>query len=247
MKRKLKQSGVTLVELTVTMAIVVLLAVVGVPAVRALVHSFESGSSTRAMIGAAMASARAISAREQQYVGIRFQKAYSPQGSLRAPQYMIFIIHDMQATGLAYGFRAIEGLKPIKLPDSVGVMDASLVDDVNEGWEPASDAEVTDLTSFSIVFTPAGKLVIHDVRVARTSGSDDVFNTLTRITAAVNPAGMFVEDNPEDQEPSGNSLIIYDRKRFEQAYRDGQGYSGYLVQVPRIYINPYMGTMISTE
>jgi Tfp pilus assembly protein PilE len=258
MRAESRQSGVTLAELTVVMAAVVVLAALSLPAVRAVMRSFESGSSTRAMISAALASARAIAAKEQSYVGIRFQKAYNPDNPdpLKAPQYMIFIIHDKEATDLAYGFRAIEGLKPMKLPDSVGVMDWTMIQEAQEVsdpdvWEPSVDEEVTDLTAFSIVFSPAGKLVTQDVRVAAASATDDVFNTLSRITDPDNPAGIFVEDNAEwptlVQEPSGKSFIIYDRREFAQAYKRGRGYSDYLIRLAPIYINPYMGTLISTE
>jgi type II secretory pathway pseudopilin PulG len=264
MRAESRQRGVTLTELTVVMGVVVLLAALSLPAVRALMRSFESGSSTRAMISAALASARAIAAKEQSYVGIRFQKAYNPDNPdpVKAAQYMIFIIHDKQATDLAYGFRAIEGMKPMKLPDSIGVMDWTMIQDAQEAadpcvWEPSADEEVTDLTAFSIVFSPAGKLVIHDVRVRNKDGyttdssNDEVFNTENNVTSAADPVGMFIQDDYEwlglKEEPSGNSFLIYDRRQFERAYRKGQGYSGYLVQLAPIYINAYMGTLISTE
>jgi len=254
----------TLTELTVVIAAMAVLAVLTVPAVRALLHSFESGSSTRAMISATLASARALAAREQSYVGIRFQTAYDPDGPLKAPQYMIFIIHEEPRNmgNVRDGFRAMEGLKPVKLPDSVGVMDWSMIEAAQAAaepavWEPGSLEEVTDLTAFSIVFSPSGKLVIHDVRVRNKDGyttdssNDEVFNTANNVTNAANPVGMFIQDDYGElgleEEASGNSFIIYDRGRFERAYKKGQGYSGYLAEVGPIYVNPYMGTLISTE
>jgi hypothetical protein len=272
----------TLTELAVVMAVVALLAVLSVPAVRALMGSFESGSSTRAMIGAALASARAMAAKEQSYVGVRFQKAYHPQGPLRASQYMIFIIHDKKATKLAYGFRAIAGLKPMKLPDSVGVTDMTTVYreesgnqvditeyDVIDDTMISEERDVTDATTFSIVFSPSGKLLIHEVRVRNCDGfvdsssgigdvsGDDVFNKIEQVNDGL---GLFYQDDyflaswspyPDDlglgPEYSRKSFIIYDRREFGQAYKRGQGYSGYLMQLAPIYVNPYMGTLISTE
>jgi hypothetical protein len=264
--------------MTVVVASIVLLAAIGVPAVRVFIHSFESESGTKNMISAAFASARAMAAQKQRYVGIRFQKEYNrnasdPLDPLTAPQYMIFIVHDPASepngTGLANGFRAVEGLKPIKLPDSVGVMDLRLrtkLDPADSGDIPIDDnakidgpSEVRDTTTFSVVFSPSGKLVIHEVRVRNRNGKtddtskDDVFNTLTKITAPVNPAGMFIQDDDTSlglgQEYSRNSFIIYDTKEFTQAYKKipPQAYSGYLYRlIPQaIYINPYTGTIIS--
>jgi len=271
--------GLTLTEMTVVVASIVLLAAIGVPAIRAFFRSFETEAGTKNMIIAVFASARAMAAAKQQYVGIRFQKAYNlnapdPLDPLTAPQYMIFIVHDPASepngTGLANGFRAVEGLKPIKLPDSVGVMDLRLrtnpdpkyADDVPIDKDTQIDqpSELRDTTTFSIVFSPSGKLVIHEVRVRNRNGridtsspqsTDDIFNTEKQITNPTAPCGMFYQDDYLTMglgpEYSRNSFIIYDTKEFTQAYKRGQAFSGYLYRlVPQaIYINPYTGTIIS--
>jgi len=240
MRRTGRQNGISLTEMLVVAAILSLLAYFVVPASRTVVRSFESAGGVRTMISAALSSARAIAAKEHRYAGIRFQKASGPD-PLKAPQYMIFIIHDKDKTDYANGFRAVEGLKPIKLPDSVGVMDlwaggAQIVSDSDiTDTYPAS---VIDTTTFSIIFSPSGKLVIHDVRVAGTGGS--VFGT----------GGMFPEDGAYEgltEEPSRNSFLIYDRRAFRQAYEQGRPWSGYLAGLvdEMIYINPYTGTLIN--
>lgn len=261
-------------------ASIVLLAVFGLPAVRAFVHSFETESSTKSMIGAALSSARAMAAQKQRYVGIRFQKAYNPNATdpldpLTAPQYMIFIIHDPASkpdgTDLANGFRAVEGLNPIKLPDSVGVMDLRLrtksdpADScdvpIDKDTQIDQPSEVRDTTTFSVVFSPSGKLMIHEVRVRNRNGypdtvsntsvsPDDVFNKKAQVNTGV---GMFYQDDDTSlglgQEYSRNNFIIYDTKEFTQAYKREQAWSGYLVNVaPKaIYISPYTGTIISSD
>ncbi|MHC4088560.1 MAG: type II secretion system protein, partial [Planctomycetota bacterium] len=174
MKIRYKQSGRTLAEMTVVIAAIVLLGSFGLPAVRALLDSFESGTGAKPVISAALASARAIAAKEQRYAGIRFQKAYNSDdplnplgGVLEAAQYMVFIVHDFDKTGLVSGFRAVEGLEPIKLPDSVGVIDLSLIGadvDIDEPFE------LNNATAFSIIFSPSGKLVIHNVRARNRDG-----------------------------------------------------------------------------
>jgi hypothetical protein len=264
--------------MTVVIAAVALLTVFGLPAVRAFIDSFESQAGARAMIGAALASARAIAAREQHYVGIRFQKAYHREGPLKAAQYMIFIIHDQPSTNLANGFRAVEGVKPIRLPDSFGVMDLTVVhrtvlannhvecrdDPIDMDSEIDEPAEVNDTTTFSVIFSPSGKLVTHDVRVRNRDGikqprnlndsRDGVFNSTKNIID--NKTGMFIQDeyfrgSPPDlgygPERSRNSFIIYDRVKFKEAYQRGRPYRDYLedLEGSMIYINPYTGTLIN--
>ena len=239
-------------EMTVVIAVMAMLAVFGLPAIRALINSFESEGGAKVMISAALASGRAIAAKEHHYAGIRFQKLYDPNDPdpLNAPQYMVFIIHDPEATGKAPGFRAVEGIKPIKLPDSLGVMEVVGDDDEINGND-----ELIDKTTFSIIFSPSGKLVIHDVRTRNRDGStgdsseDDIFNSIDNVTDPLNPLGMFVQDHgPAStdhprQESSQNNFIIYDKSEFNKV-DENRRWSDYLKYLEVIYINPYTGTMI---
>jgi len=289
MRTRSKQSGLTLPELAVVIATIALLVGFGLPAVRALLNSFETQSGTKTLISAALSSARAIAAKEHRYAGVRFQKVPDPKGPLKASQYMIFIIQDPSI--MAYGFRAIDGVKPIKLPDNVSVMDLTVLvsrnlrNPVNPQQEIRIDdpllwplltdiqkdaqrnalidelREVTDVSTFSIIFSPGGKLVIHGVRVRNRQGqtddtsNDDIFNTKNNVDAGI---GMFYQDDyfstgwtdlSLGPEPSRNSfVIIYDMDKFEQAFGMGQAWSGCLKQTAeRIYINSYTGTMISPD
>jgi len=266
MKVKARQCGLTLMEMTVVIAVMAMLAVFGLPAIRALINSFESEGGAKCMISAALASGRAIAASQHHYAGIRFQKAYDPNDPdlLNAPQYMVFIVQDPEI--LAWGFRAVEGIKPIKLPDSVGVMDLRYRTNPNprySGDEPIDEdndidgfKEVRDTTTFSIIFSPSGKLVIHDVRVRNRDGErdssstesyDDIFNKDEKVEAE---EAMFYQDDYADlgfgQESSRGKFIIYDRVKFRQAYERGQAYSEYLEDLAdsMIHMNPYTGTMI---
>jgi len=246
--------GLSLMEEAVVIAVIAMLVVFGLPAVRALFRSIESEGGAKAMISAALSSGRAIAAKEQHYAGIRFQNKYQQDG--KGCQYMIFIVHDFDKTDLANGFRAVEGLQPIKLPDSVGVMDLKLGspnpdqivdgdDKINEDWE------VADTTAFSILFSPSGKLVIHDVQVRNRDGEtnnnskDDIFNT--KFNVEDKKTAMFYQDDyPSDgfdKEPSRNSFRIYDMGIFEKVDKDSR-YNDYLRDLEVIYINPYTGTMI---
>lgn len=249
-------------------AIVAMLTAFSLPAARSLFDSMVVQGSGKAAISSALANARAIAAREHRYAGIRFQQEYSPDGPLNASQYMIFIVHEepKKMGNLANGFRVVEGTEPIKLPDDIGVMDSGLIEEIlisNPTWEPSGDPEIRHLTTFSIVFSPSGKMLIHLVRVRNRDGdyqpltlldsADDIFNSPENIE--FNNTGMFIQDDYPglglDQELSRNSFVIYDREEFRQAYQRGQGYSGYLQKLVLnngiIYMNPYTGTMISTD
>lgn len=257
MKAEARQCGLTLTEMTVVVAIVAMLVVFGLPAVRALLSSFETQAGTKAMISAALATARAIAAKEHHYAGIRFQNRY--QEDNKGCQYMIFVIHDTDRTNLADRFRAVKGINPIKLPDNVGVMDLKLgstAQDIDSYDEIDDDWELTDTTTFSVVFSPSGKLVIHDVQVRNRDGKpkgnnsseDDIFNTRSNVTNLSNPVGMFIQDDYDflglTKEPSRNSFRIYDRADFEKLSRNRR-YDDYLKHLEDIHINPYTGTMIN--
>ena len=246
MKDKLRQSGLTLTEMTIVIGTIALLTVFGIPAIRAFVKSFETEAGVRGMINAALSNARAIAAKEQKYAGVRFQQKW--QADNNGCQYMIFIIHDKQdATDPANVFRAVPGAKPIKLPDNIGVMDLRIdgTDVVDSDEEITNDEDVNDMTAFSIVFSPSGKLVIPDVRVTRKSSNDDIFNA--------GGIGMFVEDDGEGdinndgfaEEPSRREFIIYDRSVFDRV-NDERRWTDYLKDLAgkKIHMSPYTGRMI---
>jgi prepilin-type N-terminal cleavage/methylation domain-containing protein len=267
MRNKRRQLGVTLIEMMVVVAIAALMVGLTIPAANMLLNSFESESGAKSIISAAMASARAIAAKEQRYAGIRFQKRYDPTNPdpLNCSQYMIFIVED-DLGNLANGFRAVDGIQPIKLPDSIGVMDLLYNPSLGGPTLDVSFANsnvLRDTTTFSIVFSPSGKLIIHDVRVRNRDGVpvwpstvdsslDDVFNAKSRITDPVNPTGMFIQDNDTVitpgliEESSRNNFVIYDTKKLKQTdvnYR----WTRYLNQLKPIYINPYTGTIINEK
>jgi len=277
MKVKLRQSGLSLTEMTVVIATIALLTVFGIPAIRTFVRSFETEAGVRGMINAALSNARAIAAREQKYAGVRFQQKWEPDDK-EGSQYMIFIIHDKINTGLENGFRAVPGTKPLKLPDNIGVMDLrnrTNYEDTNDAPEDSDDRaisgfddriddpeELRDTTTFSIVFSPSGKLMIHDVRVRNRDGDfrpanlndsrDDIFNSpvnIEPVDIGGNNTGMFAQDDYAHrglgQEPSRREFIIYDRNVFKKV-NAGSRWTDYLKDLKdtKIHISPYTGRMI---
>ncbi len=277
MKQRIRHPGVTLSEVLVVVAAMVLLTVLAVPATKKIVASFESASGVRKVIAAALANARAIAAREQCYAGVRFQQ------DLNGDQYMVFIIHDpapapavsnppipadflKSGTGLANGFRAVDARKPVKLPQTIGVMDRKLRRDPADPLNPtavdlSSDAnidtpdELRDTTTFSVVFSPTGQLVIHEVRVRNRWGRrnsespDDVFNIMPQVESGT---GMFIQDEePPTLAPPGfgaemsrNCFVIYEKKRLEAAPPSAR-WTTYLHGLDMIYINPHTGELVN--
>ena len=285
MFKKNKKSGITLTEMVVVIAIIAILAAFGLPAARSLMKSFESGSGARSIINAALSSARAIATKEQCYVGIRFQL------DLHDNQYMIFIIHDPEKTGLSSGFRAIDDLKPIKLPDDSRVIDqmirsydsedlqASTLEEflpfLGEGrneitlteessWDGQNEI-VRDMSCFSIIFSPTGKLVSHEVRVRNRDGiykpdnripkkisMDDIFNSPENIM--ILNIGMFVQDDDWPHFPylsrfgveySRAKFFIYEKSVFDKLNNTENRYN-YLISLEPVYINQYTGTIINS-
>ncbi|MGD0551648.1 MAG: hypothetical protein ABSB25_03240 [Sedimentisphaerales bacterium] len=262
--------GTTLAEMVVVIGIAALMLGLAVPAANMLLNSFESESGAKSIISSAMASARAIASKEQRYAGIRFQKLGDPSHPEKASQYIIFIIHDTNI--MAYGFRAVEGIQPIKLPDSIGVMDMTIVPTRNipNPINPSSQLEINqdnlindnfellDTSTFSIIFSPSGKLVIQGVRVRNRNGqtddssNDDIFNTIYNVETS--RIAMFYQDDywiaPTNlglgPEPSRNSFVIYDTKKLKQVDQNLR-WTNYLSQLKRIYINPYTGTIINKK
>ena len=273
--------GLTLIEMTLVIATIALLVGFAVPAVRTLVDSFQSEGGTRSMVNAALNSARTMAMTNQRYVGVRFQKICTsddPQDPLKdvvdAPQYMIFIIHEEpKAMGsLANGFRVIDGLEPIKLPDTMGVLDLTRVTSDEDIDEPF---ELSDATTFSIVFSPSGKLLVHDVRVRNRDGRyrprndpaatetslDDVFNSADNI--CLYGQGMFIQDdysrrNPSRQddiefglgeEPSRTSFVIYGAPTLQPAYARKTLWTEYLSRLATaaLYVSPYTGNLIAPD
>ena len=281
-RRKHKRNGLTLIEMTLVVATIALLVGFGLPAVRSLLHSFESESGTRGAISAALSAARAMAIKHQRYAGVRFQKrctskdpANPLQGVAEAAQYMIFIINEepKNMEGLTIGFRAVEGREPMKLPDSVVVIDVTAIDDDTDIDEAV---ELNDATAFSVIFSPSGKLVVHDVRTRNRDGKprpdnntsddtslDDVFNSVPNIIAR--KEGRFIQDDYSARNPwaghrspdyglgeeaSRTRFVICDHLRLQSEFRKKTAWSEYLSLLPKeaeVLVSPYTGTLISSD
>lgn len=271
MTRTSRQSALTLVEMLAVLAILSILFVIGLPAAKKILESFDSSANVRSVISAALGNARSVAMSEGVWAGLRFQ-----QDKL-GNQYMILIRYDYDATGLASGFRAVESRKPMKLPESIGVMDLYWYNSTKSREEPIADdsildpskqgaVAITNTTTFSIIFSKEGRLVTHDVQVMVRDirfvppppmnyepSQDDVFNTQLNVDAAAAanpPKRIFYQDNYPAlglyKEPSRNSFIIYDKKKLA-AVPAGKRWTQYLSSLPLEYVNPNTGELMGLQ
>lgn len=289
-----RQQGVTLIEMLVAVTIITLLMAVAMPAFKALNNAFESGESVVRMINTTLSAARATAIQNQKYVGVRFQKTYHTD-PLKASQYMILIERDADSTGIQSGYKAVVGVKPIKLPDSVGVMDlmvnqydsndlsgAVAMDEVVDVTDPNVNvyldepSELLDVTTFSLIFSPQGHLVIRNVvRIRNKDGiadtpsnvnRDSVDTIFNKLSAVQLGQAMFCQDDyypgyrdPTDQtnentilglgpESSRFSLVIYETKPLAQAFQEKLAWTGYLQKYcSRYYVNRYTGALMTAK
>ena len=267
MRIKNKQSGLTIVELLVVIGIIAAVVAISLPAINAMQKSFDS-TGAESMINAALSTARTLAISRQQYVGVRFQTAYDVNDVLDEDQYMIFVIHDKDKAVWVCGFVAVEGYKPIKLPSNIGVIDKTLrtprsatvidcsgsyTENSLTSFNTIATPDIVDTTTFSIVFSPAGKLVLHEVRCRNKDGAtnnsskDNVFNTKSNVEAAA-PTGMFVEDYQTDifglgVEKSRNKFYIYNRQELRKITNPTDRWD-YIDKIGAVYINPYTGGII---
>jgi len=276
-----KAAGLTLIETTLVVATIALLVGFAVPAVRSLVGSFQSEGAVKSMISGALSSARAMAMSKQRYVGVRFQKLCTSndpadplKGLLDAPQYMIFVMHDPAAaprgTDLANGFRAIEGLEPIKLPGTMGVITGLDPRTTGTLAGPGGAPYQNDVTTFSIVFAPSGRVVVHPVRVRNKDGVyqprndpgstktsyDDVFNSVDNICRY--KQGMFIQDDYPGaaglmlgEEDSVTVFWIYDAATLRTLAKgiptELTGYLNKLQTDKPVYVSSYTGHLVSAD
>lgn len=280
-----KTRAVTLTELLVMMAVMVILLAIAAPVAQKLAQSLGGSGGARNIIDAALTSARAIAVREGQYAGVRFQQDSTGQF------YLIFII-DNKSTSLATDFRAVEGKTPIRLPENIGVMDGKWVtrkfntttgelltatdSDLTDGKLENTTANMPDgkniyfwdACTFSIVFSPSGKLASQTVRVCNQDGitdttshttvsSDKIFNKRSVVDGeVVNYSALFYQDDYGDGDVLGEKKIYgiaaeTSRKNFIVFEKAGlakvaanKRWSECLSKSVTEFVNPYTGELV---
>lgn len=255
--------ALTLTELLVIMSVMVILLAISIPTAKKLSESLENSAGTRSIISAAMSNARAIAVREQKYAGVRFQQDSAGR------QYLVFIIHESDSSkmgGLANGFYAVPGRKPMALPGNVGLIATGTYSDTSTGTPGVialdNDQGMTNATTFSIVFNQSGKFVIFPVQVRNKDGkpytenppsTDKIFNTKAQVDLG---AAMFTQDEDDyliyglTKENSVSGFRIYDKRELAKAQavrptpKPWTAVPTGLSNLDTEFVNPYTGELV---
>jgi len=254
MKPTFRKNGLTLTELVVVIAVAAILLGISVPAAKKIMESFEYSTGPRSLIDAALTSARVLAVAESTPAGVRFQQ------DVNGNFYMIFIIHNPAKTGLARGFMAAAGRKPIRLPQNIGVLEGSFKKDADTAADKddslSTEAGLRNAQTFSVVFSEQGQLIRFPVRVRNRDGKtetddsngnaslDPLFNTKKNVDGGI--AMFYQDDYPEDglsKEDSVHSFYIYEKNRLAEVPA-AQRFSSYIANLQKEFINPYTGQLI---
>ncbi|MEN6307375.1 MAG: prepilin-type N-terminal cleavage/methylation domain-containing protein [Anaerohalosphaeraceae bacterium] len=230
--------GISLTEALVVVSIIAILLAISIPAARELSRSLDQSMGAVSIIDAALANARAIAIREQRYAGVRFQQ------DLQGNQFLTFIVHDPAATRKANGFRAVNGKKPMALPEAVGV----IADGVYTDAKLIAAGGMNDETTFSMIFNASGRFVTHTVQVFNKDGktddtsTDKIFNTPQNVRDG---KAQFIQDSSAvgyEPEDSVAAFRIYDKRELQKT--SATPWTGYLRDLDRNSINLYTGELI---
>jgi len=263
--------GFTLVEMLVVVAIVGLLTALTVPNVPGMVRSHKM-SAARNLIKSALGQAQAHAAKYQKYAGVRFQ--FDRDGWEKGQQYLVLIEHAptyTSPTGTIYSdsqrFVAVANAKPVALssgiaaislevdsfppPPSSPLRDAYLDDDNSDGYLYC----LNGATTFSIIFSPTGQMVVKDVRIHERDANDSIFRSGGLLSYDEHFCPLIGKSTLDHApwcwaESSALGLYVYVTAAMREVGA-GERYSAFIgrhgssEQVERILINTYMGTIIS--
>ncbi len=149
--------GFTLVEMLVVLGMITLIAAVALPGMTSIL---TSGAEEQAynMILAQLAAARAQAVTDYNYVGVHFQRRYTPAGGhdssavgLKDVEFWYARVKYNMSTGVFHG---IEGAQPDRLPQTMAVGEV-----MSSNSYSLAESDFDDFTSFTVVFSPSGSAV----------------------------------------------------------------------------------------
>lgn len=267
--RLTRPAGFTLVELLVVMAIIAVMAMLVLPGFTRMISSNKEGAALN-LIRAALVEAQVHAAQTQKYAGIRFQ--FDKNGWADGRQYLVLIEN---ITGDEY--RAAPNAKPTALPEGIGVIDYSMLVQypVNQSQIDNNNYNLSDndtnqygllgSTTFSILFSPTGQLVVKNLHIYRWDEYDQVFNNQALVEAIpikgqLPPPLLYYDNNNPPSwgtkitnsalwcwyEPSAKGFYFFEVNKMLQDVNPGTRWSDYIgtVEVEPVLINMYTGTIL---
>jgi len=266
--RPARPAGFTLVELLPVMAIIAVMALLVLPGFTRMISSNKEGAALN-QIRAALVEAQVHAAQPQKYAGIRFQ--FEKNGWADGRQYLVLIenINDDE-------YRAAPNAKPTALPEGVGVIDYSMLVQypVNQSQIDDNNYNLSDnntnpngllgSTTFSILFSPTGQLVVKNLHIYRWDEYDQVFNNQVLVESIpikgqLPPPLLYYDNNNPSwgtkitnsalwcwYETSAKGFYIFEVNKMLQDVNPGTRWSDYIgtVEVEPVLINMYTGTIL---
>ncbi|MCK5269169.1 MAG: prepilin-type N-terminal cleavage/methylation domain-containing protein [Sedimentisphaerales bacterium] len=271
MNEKKQQSGFTLIEMLVVVAIIAVLAALSLPNTMGIIRSHRAAA-TKNLIRNALAQAQAHAAVTQKYAGVRFQFTKDQWQNNR--QYLVLIENEPGLVPAVGGipvrrsydrFVAIRNAKAAALPVGMGVISQAASGSVGILDDYGVDS-VRGETTFSIIFSPMGQLVTKDVYLRPKDDFDAAGLPIFSDDAIVNTQSdvdngiglLYCDDDGSVEcrwgESSALGLYIFDADKLMSI--DGLNMNDiqkaeeraiYIQSLEPILINIYTGTIIKEE
>ncbi len=269
--KKRRKSGVTLLELTIVISIIVLVTAFSVPNISAMMKTHRVNSAKtmiRTFIGRAQAHAQLTG----RLAGVRFQ--FDRDGWEDGRQYMVLI--EKPVGVFTAEFNAVADERPIALPEGIGVI-STVSDDLDNDFDnyyQTDNSGIHDATTFSFVFAPSGRLVFRLVRLKSRNvlgpNFDQVMNIEINVDQSGRPnnitnipvnSGLLYDDGDHQvsgnwvepvpwcrPEPSTGGFIIYEVEKMKSIDSPLLRYEQYVERdLNELLVNAYTGEIIESE
>lgn len=241
-------TGFTLVEMTVVISLIALIAAVALPSA---VKLFSAGSGAQAynMLAAQLSSARALAIRNGTYTLVHVQPAHGDRDpELEGAAFAaIFerITRDEHGNSLEpelREFRLVAGYSPRRVPGRIafGEIHEDWLEGDGERFDRMNEDEIRDFSTLNIIFAPDGRVV------RSVEGEDPQFDRDSSLFTRDD--GIWDDDWPQVEKPGVVAVGMFDRTELMPLASDPGQVQNYLnVNVRFIPINQYTGELFPRE